>query len=482
MRVAARVGRDWAIWASAFAFATWWRFGDFGNVENYALSIVPSGMIFCAACYVFGLYSRERLASKRFLNHIFLLSGAILIGCALAWIIGSLRFTSRLGRGVTLRAVPIIWICSNFHHWLLFHRWLHRRERMAFIVNSPADMDLYRHLRSTSQGTVEFVGVILSHEGVLESSAQVLGEIKESVRIASDHRLDGVVFSSHDLSDPLAWGVLSRLRYSGCLCISVASLCEELYHCIPMGLVTPEWLLQASSLPRRFYLQKIKRIFDIVVSGFLLVLLSPFLALGIILVKAGSRGPLFYRQVRLGRFGRKITVTKLRTMRVDAEKDGAQWAQGDGDRRQTAVGSLLRKFRVDEIPQLISILRGDMSFVGPRPERPEFLGTLEAAIPYYRERLLVQPGLSGWAQVNYPYGSSIEEAKRKLEFDLYYIKHMGLLLDLIILFDTVRIVLMGGIGSVNLCPSYESSSESAKAVPLGGKGVLALSETNPGTL
>jgi lipopolysaccharide/colanic/teichoic acid biosynthesis glycosyltransferase len=151
-------------------------------------------------------------------------------------------------------------------------------------------------------------------------------------------------------------------------------------------------------------------------------------------------------------------------MRVDAEKDGAQWFGGKDDKRLTPVGGFLRQFRIDEIPQLASILAGDMSFVGPRPERPEFLERLAGELPHYRERLLVQPGLSGWAQVNYPYGATIEDAKRKLEFDLYYIKHMGLLLDLIVLFDTVRIVLMGGIKGVHRNPPHDAFAAATKSI------------------
>jgi lipopolysaccharide/colanic/teichoic acid biosynthesis glycosyltransferase len=142
--------------------------------------------------------------------------------------------------------------------------------------------------------------------------------------------------------------------------------------------------------------------------------------------------------------GKPFEIFKLRTMRMDAERDGAQWSSVKGDKRVTAVGRLLRMFRVDEIPQLWNILRGDMSFVGPRPERPEFVKELAEKVPYYMERMLVPPGLTGWAQVNYPYASSIEDAQHKLEYDLYYIKHMGLLLDLFVLLDTVKTVLQGG--------------------------------------
>jgi lipopolysaccharide/colanic/teichoic acid biosynthesis glycosyltransferase len=148
--------------------------------------------------------------------------------------------------------------------------------------------------------------------------------------------------------------------------------------------------------------------------------------------------------MRSGRFGKPFEVLKFRSMLVDAEADGqARWWQAN-DPRETLLGKWLRKFRVDEIPQLVNILRGDMSFVGPRPERPEFVEQLSKEVPFYEERLMLLPGLTGWAQVNYPYGSSVDDARRKLEFDLYYLKHMSLVLDFFVLLDTIRAVVRGG--------------------------------------
>jgi lipopolysaccharide/colanic/teichoic acid biosynthesis glycosyltransferase len=207
-------------------------------------------------------------------------------------------------------------------------------------------------------------------------------------------------------------------------------------------------LLNASGEPHLLYIRKVKRLFDIVVSAVGLVLSVPVLLLSIALVKLTSRGPAFFRQVRSGRFGKPFAMIKLRSMCVDAEKNGAQWAQGgvngSRDPRVTVVGGIMRRFRIDEIPQLWNVLKGEMSFVGPRPERPEMIANLAKDVPYYEERMMVQPGITGWAQVNYPYGASVLDARRKLEYDLYYLKNMGLFLDVFILLDTVRTVLFGG--------------------------------------
>jgi lipopolysaccharide/colanic/teichoic acid biosynthesis glycosyltransferase len=161
-----------------------------------------------------------------------------------------------------------------------------------------------------------------------------------------------------------------------------------------------------------------------------------------ILIKLESRGPVFYRQERVGKNGHVYKLMKFRSMRVDAEKNGPVWAQAE-DKRTTRVGRIIRKIRVDEIPQFWNILRGDMNFVGPRPERPHFISQLAQEIPFYEQRHLIAPGLTGWAQIKYPYGASIDDARKKLEYDLYYIKNQSITLDATIMFETVKTILLG---------------------------------------
>ena len=172
----------------------------------------------------------------------------------------------------------------------------------------------------------------------------------------------------------------------------------------------------------------------------LLVLTAPLQLFLALLVKLSGPGPAFYRQTRVGHYGRTFSMLKLRTMRADAETGEAKWAQGD-DPRQTGLGRILRRTRLDELPQLLNILVGEMSFVGPRPERPEFVDTLEKAIPYYAWRHAVRPGLTGWAQIKFGYGSNLEDAEEKLQYDLYYIKHMSWSMDSYIIFHTVKAML-----------------------------------------
>jgi exopolysaccharide biosynthesis polyprenyl glycosylphosphotransferase len=187
------------------------------------------------------------------------------------------------------------------------------------------------------------------------------------------------------------------------------------------------------------------RALDFLASAALLLVTSPVVlltALAIWLEDGRKGAPIFYRQNRVGFEGKVFLLTKFRSMRADAEAGGAQWAVRD-DPRVTRVGAFIRKTRIDELPQLLNVLRGHMGFVGPRPERPEFVAQLDAAIPYYSYRHSVKPGLTGWAQISYPYGSSIEDAKQKLQYDLYYVKNHNLLFDLTILVQTVEVVLMG---------------------------------------
>jgi len=223
--------------------------------------------------------------------------------------------------------------------------------------------------------------------------------------------------------------------------IDLISYIEEYAECIPLRYVDELWLLKNIRTYENAY-DKIRRIVNIMISFVLLVLLFPISFLIALVHRVTSKGPIFFIQERVGYKGRTFKLIKFRTMIHNAEKDGPQFAKKD-DPRITKIGRFMRLFRIDEVPQLINILKGEMNLIGPRPERKEFISMLEKKIPYYRLRLEVRPGLTGWAQVNYYYaGEDIEEHFKKLEYDLYYIKNRGLPLDILILFKTIRTVLM----------------------------------------
>jgi sugar transferase (PEP-CTERM system associated) len=231
-------------------------------------------------------------------------------------------------------------------------------------------------------------------------------------------------------------------RVKGYPVYDAPGLCERVMRRLPVAQLRASDLVFAEGLRVSRFHQIIKRGLDLLMAGTLALLAAPVMALVAVLIKLDSKGPVFYRQERMGLGGRSYHLWKFRSMRTDAEKGGAVWAKTNDD-RVTRVGRFIRKTRIDEIPQVFNILNGDMSFVGPRPERPVFVSDLKKQIPFYEMREMVKPGLTGWAQIRYPYGASVEDARNKLEYDLYYVKNGSVFLDLAIVFHTVRHVLQG---------------------------------------
>ena len=235
---------------------------------------------------------------------------------------------------------------------------------------------------------------------------------------------------------------LLRLKERGITTISTIRWFEEKLQRIPTDLVNAQWLIQAEGFVLRpgSLNWRLKRLGDIIGASVLLVATAPVVLLSALLIYAEDRGPVFYGQIRTGYCGEAIRIWKLRSMKVNAEQvGGAQWAQKK-DPRITKIGGLLRATRIDELPQLVNVIIGELSLIGPRPERPEFEIELEKHIPHYRVRHWIRPGLSGWAQVCFPYGASIEDSKAKLSYDLFYIRNSGIFLDLLILVKTIRLI------------------------------------------
>jgi sugar transferase (PEP-CTERM system associated) len=234
-------------------------------------------------------------------------------------------------------------------------------------------------------------------------------------------------------------------RLAGVEVIDLVSFLERETGRVHLDVLNPSWIIFSEGFRRDGLRQATKRAFDIVASFALVLVTWPVMLLTAVGIKLeeGIRAPILYRQRRVGLDGRDFDVLKFRSMRVDAERDGkARWATGNDD-RVTRMGRLIRKVRVDELPQIFNVLRGDMSFVGPRPERPQFVSELSDSIPYYEERHCAKPGITGWAQICYPYGSSEKDSLEKLQYDLYYLKNHSLLFDMMILLQTVEVVLMG---------------------------------------
>ena len=430
--------------ASAFVFAASLRFEVWlpPNLLDYMPTILLVAATSGAMMYISGLYSRYAPRRKRFAQNSLIVI-AIGVGILAALGYGSIDFSARIGRGVLLISVPFIGCFVFIHHFYCFCRGGRFRERLVCLVANRLDEQEARLIQGVEQSHIEFIGVIATGGYCPERSEGLIGDFRDIESLARDLEINCILCPSGTLDRGDLMQKIRRLRYSGVNVFSLSDMCEDLFQAVPLKLVTSEWLLHCSGQPRLFYVRKLKRVFDILVSSLFLVLSLPLLLLGMFTVGVTSRGPVFYIQKRCGRFGREFNVVKLRTMKVDAEAEGPRWSCIN-DERLTPMGSILRKFRIDEIPQLWMVLKGDMSFVGPRPERQEFIDRLSQQIPCFPERVMVQPGITGWAQVNYPYGSTVEDSERKLEYDLYYMKHMGILLDCFVLLDTIRTVFLGG--------------------------------------
>ncbi|WP_425230610.1 TIGR03013 family XrtA/PEP-CTERM system glycosyltransferase [Sphingomonas sp.] len=251
-----------------------------------------------------------------------------------------------------------------------------------------------------------------------------------------------VVLALEERRNALPLADLLRVKTTGVQVYELSAFLERETGRIDLGSVNPSWLIFSDGFAAgRMISSTVKRAFDIVASLLLLIVTLPVMIIAAVAVKLESRGPAFYRQRRVGLYNEGFDIVKLRSMRVDAEVPGkAQWA-AENDPRITRVGRFIRKVRIDELPQTWTVLKGEMSFVGPRPERPQFVGELEQQLPFYAERHMVKPGITGWAQINYPYGASVEDARHKLEYDLYYAKNYSPFLDLLILIQTLRVVL-----------------------------------------
>jgi sugar transferase (PEP-CTERM system associated) len=254
---------------------------------------------------------------------------------------------------------------------------------------------------------------------------------------------DEIVVAIRDRRGTLPIKQLLECKLQGITVTEASAFFEREHQHLQLDSLNASWLIFGTGFRQTWFGRLAKRGFDVAVSTVLLVLTLPIMLLTAAAIRLDSRGPVLYWQTRVGRGNTNFEMCKFRSMREDAERDGvAKWASGDDD-RVTRVGRVIRKLRIDELPQIINVLRGEMSFVGPRPERPFFVNQLSEQIPYFLARHSIRPGITGWAQVRYPYGASVEDAKQKLQYDLYYVKNHTLFLDIVILLETVKVVLFG---------------------------------------
>ena len=399
-----------------------------------------SSMMFAAMIAV-GVYGPDSLRSMRFAT-------ARLLVAASLGIIGLTFFDFLLG-GQNLWRSTLAYAMAFAILLLLLNRLVVGRiagaeafRRRVLVLGAGLRAERLKKLSERPESGFTIVGYV----AMTQSQPVVPGAIsREDIDNLTSYveglRATEVVLALEERRNALPLADLLRIKTTGVHVNDFSTFIERETGRVDLDTVNPSWLIFSDGFSSgRAVSSFAKRVFDLLASGLLLLLSAPVIALFAVLVKLDSKGPAFFRQTRVGLFGQTFEVIKLRSMRTDAEANGAQWAQKD-DPRVTRLGKFIRLTRIDELPQTWSVLKGEMSFVGPRPERPEFVADLEEKLPYYAERHMVKPGITGWAQINYPYGASIEDSRHKLEYDLYYAKNYTPFLDLLILLQTLRVVL-----------------------------------------
>lgn len=411
--------------------------------------LLPTALVFAVfglvSLFAFGLHStRSRTGLGGLVVRVV---AAIANASALSTIAYYLAPGIAIGRGL-LGITAVIAIGSVIATRLLFERIvdqdLFRRRVLVYGAGRRADSLLQLRRRSDTRG-FRILGLIATEgDTVTVSPDRLMSCPPDLFHWCVDHEVDEIVVAMDDRRVAFPMHEFLECRLAGIEIVELPTFLERETGKVRLDVLNPSWIIFGEGFRASPVQRVLERGFDVIASLGLLILASPFMLLAVIAIKLedGFAAPVLYRQRRVGRFSECFDVLKLRSMSVGAEKDGAVWAVTD-DPRVTRVGAWMRKTRIDELPQLFNVLKGDMSFVGPRPERPEFVEQLEQKIPYYRERHTVKPGITGWAQLCYPYGSSEKDAREKLQYDLYYVKNRSLLFDLAILVQTVEVVLWG---------------------------------------
>jgi len=411
---------------------------DFGQIGASLLF----GLLIAAASQIFGLHNP--LQARQAWTMLIRCLGSVLLAIGALAVVVFAMFYSRIGRYILSEAAlytlvlmagarVLIWRQSEQRHQriLLLGAGRTGQQVKAVIKRSGLPLDVVAFVDHNP----ELVGRAVGDNAILGSQLALKDR-------CVDLQIDEVVACIGRKISQEAMSQMLECLSLGVRVSEYANFVERNFFQVPVENIHGEWFLQADlELTHPFFLA-LKRLGDVLAALTGLTFSSPLLALAALAVKLESRGPIFYSQIRTGLHNQPFKIWKLRTMRADAEKDGPQWARGK-DHRVTRIGRFLRRSRLDEVPQFWNILKGEMSLVGPRPERPEFVEKLSREIPFYNPRHLVKPGLTGWAQINYPYGASSEDSMNKLKFDLYYIKHASPGLDLQIMLRTIGAMMKG---------------------------------------
>jgi sugar transferase (PEP-CTERM system associated) len=361
---------------------------------------------------------------------------------------------------------PTIILFRIFYHWFINGKNL--REKVLIIGSTDISWRISQELTSGNNPGFEILGCVAEETGALVKvvpGGRVLGSIKDLQRITQETRPDVVVVALSERRGALPVQEILDCKLQGVRVEDWPTFYEKLTGKIVIQNLRPSWLIFADGFTRNRLTRTVKRLVDTLLAILGLCISLPLMICIAILTKLDSAGPVIFRQERVGENGKTYTLCKFRTMVADAEQQsGPMWSQ-TSDPRVTKLGKILRRTGMDELPQMFNVLKGDMSFVGPRPERPHFVAELQQHIPYYAQRLVVKPGITGWAQVRYGYGATIEDAVEKLQYDLYYIKNMSVFLDLLIILSTIHKVLFAKVAVQNVAqgPSLPQTPLVARA-------------------
>jgi len=411
--------------------------------QLYAGQALMVTIVFQLCVYFFDLYDLRRHQSLP--DTATRLSNAFGVGCIILagvyYTVPLLTITSTIFWSGFLATSLVLLGYRSVYYYVL-------RKRLfvigvVIIGTGRLAKDIYREIEQRQDSEYKILALVGGEEPAFnQNNIRVYNSLDEACNNQSSLNIGQIVVAPDDRRGTTPVRELLSSKMKGVVIEEGVSFFERITGKILVEKIDPSWIIFSDGFVLSNWKYFMKRLMDVLMSLTLLVLAAPVMLLSAFIIKLESDGPIFYLQERVGHNGKPFKVIKFRSMRQDAEKDGAVWAK-ENDDRVTRFGKFIRKVRIDELPQLVNVLKGEMSLVGPRPERQVFVDELVKEIPYYNIRHIVKPGITGWAQVCYPYGASKEDALRKLEYDLYYIKNISLALDLLVVFHTIKTVLFG---------------------------------------
>jgi exopolysaccharide biosynthesis polyprenyl glycosylphosphotransferase len=407
---------------------------SFGHPQLYLIVF-----IYIFVFYIFDLYAIRIYKTKwSFIvnyTYAFIFTGIFV--AAFFYIFTNLKY----GRGIWLIQLGLSYCILALGRFIVINYINIRipKKRILILGGSTGEHIIEEELTDAYCDFLGYIGEKKAH-----AQFKYLGNVNKVDNYINELNPDAIVVADRSIIRGNTERSILKAKMRGIYIYDMPSIIEVLKEKVPVHHINDHWVIynSFSGLHVNQYNLRFKRFLDIVISAFGLIISSPIIMFTAIIIKLESKGPVFYRQTRVGLNENPFRIIKFRSMQDEAEENGAVWAKKN-DSRITGFGRIIRKLRIDELPQLLNVLKGEMTIVGPRPERPEFVEMLKKEIPYYSLRHLIRPGITGWAQINYPYGASIRDARHKLEYDLYYMRHLTLRLDISIILKTIKIILFG---------------------------------------